>query len=173
MATYINENNEYYNGRSIVYDGQLIINPTDEQLTNAGYHKVTPTEPTEEELLFQAKNNKLAEIEEYDSTLEVFTIEGRQMWLGHELRQQLKTSVEAYIATGATTVTKWFDGHEFTFPCNIWLQMLAALEVYASEVLNTTEMHKATVNAMTTIVEVEEYDITVGYPTKINFTSQE
>jgi hypothetical protein len=94
------------------------------------------------------------------------------MWLGHELRQQLKTSVEAYIATGAETVTKWFNGMEFTFLCQAWLQMLAVLEVYAAEVLNATERHKAAINALESVEEVEQYDITEGYPEVVVFTPQ-
>jgi hypothetical protein len=37
------------------------------------------------------------------------------MWLDHNVRQQLKTSVEAYAASGAESVTKIFDGIEYTF----------------------------------------------------------
>ena len=169
---YINENNEYYNGRSIVYDGRLIINPTDEQLSAAVYHEVVPPEPTAAQLLDAAKQTMLARIEEYDATREQFEINGQTMWLGHELRQQLKTSVEAYIAIGQNTVTKWFGGQEYTFPCNTWLQMLAVLEVYAAEVLNVTEAHKAAVDALTDIEDVEGYDYTDGYPQTLEFTPQ-
>jgi len=40
------------------------------------------------------------------------------MWLDHELRQQLKTSIEAYLSVGNDTVTKWFNGNSFTFSCS-------------------------------------------------------
>ena len=169
MARYINDNGEYYNGRSVVYNDQLIINPDEATILAAGYHKVEDVEP---DPLVIAKQARLADIDDEDNSKEVFTIGGQQMWLGHELRQQLKTSVEAYIATGRDTVTKWFNGQEFTFPCNVWLQMLAVLEVYAAEVLNTTEAHKAAVMALDSIENIENYDITAGYPQPLAFTPE-
>ena len=45
--------------------------------------------------------------------------------------------------------------------------MLNALEVYASEALNVTEAHRAAINALTSIEEIDEYDFTTGYPKKI------
>ena len=145
------------------------ISPNAELLAQVGYHLYVPPQPTEQELLEQAKFDKENEIDVYDASLEKFIIGGQEMWLGHELRQQLKTSVEAYVTTGAETVTKWFNGNEFIFPTNVWLQMLAMLEVYAAEVLNTTESHKAAINAMDNIKDVEDYDITQGYPEKLIF----
>lgn len=168
---YKNEQGEYYSGGSIVIGDTRYISPSEEILAQAGYYPELPPEPTEEDILEEAKQNKILEVENYDSTREVFTIDAQPMWLGHELRQQLKTSVEAYMAMGAENVTKWFGGQEFTFPCTIWLQMLAALEIYAAEVLNATERHKATINNLQTLQEVEEYDITDGYPQELNLSS--
>ena len=166
---YINDKGEYYNGGSIVIGDTRYLSPSEEILAQAGYH---PYVPTAEEQLAQAKVEKLSQVDAYDASLERFTINGVPMWLGHELRQQLKTSVEAYIATGAEAVTKWFNGMEFTFPCATWLQMLAVLEVYAAEVLNATERHKAAINALESVEDVEQYDITEGYPEAVVFTPQ-
>lgn len=47
--------------------------------------------------------------------------------------------------------------------------MLVALEVYAGDALNVTESHKAAVNALETIEEVDNFDITTGYPDKLSF----
>ena len=162
----------FFTGNVLYIDGATIVNPTEEQMLDAGWLVWVAPEPTAEELLAQAKAEKLSQIEAVDASMESFTIGGQDMWLGHELRQQLKTSVEAYIATGAQTVTKWFGGQEFTFPCQSWLQMLALLEVYAAEVLNTTEAHRAAVIALDTIAAVEAYDITTGYPVKLALTAQ-
>lgn len=162
----------FYNGESIVIGDTRYLSPSEEIILQAGWLPYTPLEPSSEELLTLAKVNKIGDIDAFDHSLELFTIGGQQMWLGHELRQQLKTSVEAYIATGAENVTKWFNGQEFTFPCQTWLQMLAVLEVYAAEVLNTTESHKAAVNALESIEDVEQYDITEGYPEAVVFTPQ-
>lgn len=168
----INNEEVFFTGNVLHTNEGNIINPTEEQMLAAGWMVYVEPKPTAEELLAQAKLSKIAEIDAQDSSMEVFTISGQSMWLNHDLRQQLKTSVEAYIATGRSTVTKWFGGQEFTFPCQTWLQMLAVLEVYAAEVLNATEAHKVAVNALESVEAVEQYDITQGYPTPIVFTPQ-
>jgi hypothetical protein len=112
---------------------------------------------------------RLAALDEYDSSPSVnsFTLNGNPMWLDAPTRQQLRISIEAYQAQEIEQVAKWFGGVQFTFPTAIWLQMLNALEVYASEALNVTESHRAAINALTSIEEIDEYDFTIGYPKKI------
>lgn len=168
------------NGETIFFEGVLIvgnnqiINPTDDQLIAQGwqeYIEPIPEPPTAMELLAEAKREKIAEIDEYDksSAVNSFSIGGNNMWLDFELRQQLRTSVEAYQAMNITTVSKWFNNIEYTFTITQWLQMLNALEVYAAEALNVTESHKIAVNALSSIEDVQSYNITTGYPTKISF----
>jgi hypothetical protein len=137
----------------------------------AGWTPEEEPESSDAEKLAAAKAEKLMQIINYDASpnVEQFTINGTPMWLNHEVRQQIKTSVEAYVATGAETVTKIFDGVEYTFTCETWLQMLAALEVYAAEALNATERHKINVQQMTSIDDIEDYDYTNGYPAKLEF----
>ena len=161
----------FFTGHVLYTEQGTIINPTEEQMIEAGWQVYTEPEPTNAEKLQAAKDEKLMQIENYDASpnVEQFTINGTPMWLNHEVRQQIKTSVEAYIATGKETVTKIFDGVEYTFPCEIWLQMLAALEVYAAEALNATERHKINVQQMTRRRDVEDYDYTEGYPEKLEF----
>ena len=153
-----------------ISDNQLFVGrPTEEQLIEWGFTLVEEHQPTAEELLEQARINKLAELEAYDSSDSVnsFTLNGNPMWLDYATRQQLRTSIEAYQAQGIENVTKWFNGVQFTFPTSVWLQMLNALEVYASEALNVTEAHRAAINAFTSIKEIDEYDFTSNYPKKI------
>lgn len=153
-----------------VSDNQLFVGrPTEEQLIEWGFTLVEEHQPTAEELLEQARAERLAALDEYDSSDSVnsFTLNGNPMWLDYATRQQLRTSIEAYQAQGIENVTKWFGGMQFTFPTATWLQMLNALEVYASEALNVTEAHRAAINALTSIEEIDEYDFTTGYPQKI------
>ena len=166
------------NGEIVFFSGSVLrtangvtFNPTEEQILAAGWQVYEEPEPTEEELLEQAKNEKLMQIENYDASenVERFYINGTPMWLGHEVRQQIKTSVEAYVAMGAEEVTKIFNGVEFTFGCQQWLQMLAELEVYAADALNTTEHHKINVNSMDNVQDVIDYDYTTGYPRNLVF----
>jgi hypothetical protein len=148
-----------------------IINPTEEQMLNAGWQIWVDPEPSDEEKLRVTKDQKLVQIANYDASpsVEEFTISGVPMWLGHELRQQIRTSADAYTAMGYENMTKVFNGQEFTFPITTWLQMLNALEIYAAEALNTTERHKNAVMDMDNIQDVTDYDYTTGYPEKLEF----
>lgn len=168
---YINDNGEYYDGQSVVIDGMRYLSPSEELIIYAGYHKVEEPQPSALELVKSAKIN---DIETYDQSDDVnqFFLGGMPMWLDAPTRQQLRISIEAYQAAGAETVTKWFGGQQFTFPTSAWLQMLNALEVYAAEALNVTEAHKAAVMAMDNVEDIENYDITKGYPEKLNLTTE-
>lgn len=161
-------------GQSITFstNGCLFCGiPTEEQLLSWGFEEVEEPQPTEEELIQIAKDQKLEELNEYDSSMEVnsFLIQDEPMWLDSQTRQQLKISVDAYKALGNQTITKWFEGKQFTFPTDTWEYMLAALEVYASEALNITESHRAAIQNLNTLAEIQEYDFTVGYPQKLEF----
>lgn len=161
----------FFKGNVLYTEQGTIVNPTEEQMINAGWQVYVEPEPTNAQKLAAAKAEKIAQIEYYDASdnVEQFTINGTPMWLGHELRQQIRTSAEAYQSIGAENMTKVFNGAEFTFPIAVWIQMLNALEVYAAEALNTTERHKNTVMAMTRRKDVEDYDYTAGYPEKLSF----
>lgn len=145
--------------------------PTIEQLQAWGFEEWHEPTPTPEQQLETARQQKLAELESYDSSEDVnsFTVNGKQMWLDAQTRQQLRISLDAMQALGRETVTKWFDGEQYTYPISIWYQMLAAVEVYAADALNVTESHKAAINALTTIKDIEDYDFTTGYPEKLEF----
>ena len=90
------------------------------------------------------------------------------MWLDHDLRQQLRISLDALSQAGRENVTKWFDGVEYTYSIDVWYYMLGQVEVYASDALNVTESHKAAINALESIDEVEAYEFS-GYPEKLSF----
>lgn len=165
----------YSDGKFLQTESNNIVNPTEEQMLEAGWQVYVEPELSDADKLIAAKLEKIAQIENYDSSsnIEEFTINGVPMWLGHELRQQIRTSADAYEALGAETMTKVFNGMEFVFPIAVWKQMLNALEVYAAEALNTTERHKNAINAMDNIQDVIDYDYTAGYPNKLTFGSND
>lgn len=172
MKRYYNEKEDkFYNGRNIVVGGRMIVNPSEEILKSAGYTEYIAPEPvlTDEEKLEQAKFEAEQKIEDYDRTKNVFSISGEDMWLTFDERSRILASLEAYEALGQETMTKWFNGQAFTFPLDTWKLMLAELEIYASEVLNTTEQHKYNVKQLTNVDDIEAYDYTSQYPNKVMF----
>ena len=165
----------YTEGTSITWrlsNGALFTGvPSVEQLTEWGFTEWVEPAPTPEQLLQQAKDSKIAELEAYDSSDAVnsFTLGGQTMWLTREERTQIDESINAYEATGATQMTKYFGGVAYTFTLTLWKQMLNALIVYASEALNVTEAHKAAIEQLTAVADVEAYDYEVNYPPKLSF----
>lgn len=133
--------------------------------------KLDGIEPTAEELLALAKGKKDGDITAFDNSANVnsFIIGGLPMWLGWELRARLKSSLDAVESAGGTEMTKSFGGIDYTFSTDQWNAMINTVENYAGACQKVTEGHRAAVNALTAIADVEAYDYTTGYPPKINF----
>ena len=164
----------YTEGNSItknISNGVFSGIPSVEQLESWGYEEWVEPTPTPEELLARAKASKIAELEAYNKSdaVDSFTINGKVMWLDHDLRQQLRISLDALSQAGRETVTKWFDGIEYTYAIDVWYYMLGQVEVYASDALNVTESHKAAINAKTTVKQVNSYNFKKNYPEKLVF----
>ena len=128
-------------------------------------------EPTEAELLALAKSKKKGEITEFDNSTNVnsFIIGGLPMWLSFEQRSRLLRLIDAAEAKGEETYTKNWGGIDYTFTTTQWRAMVNAVEDYAGGCQAVTEAHRSAVEALDTIKKVEDYDITIGYPNKINF----
>ena len=72
--------------------------------------------------------------------------------------------------SGQTTTTLWLNNMCFTLSVDDIIDKLSALEQYALNCYNVTASHKNAVQSLTTIEAVNEYDITQGYPTKLDLT---
>lgn len=126
---------------------------------------------TEEQRVATLKTFKKAEVERHDksSAVNQFYIGETVLWLDKETRTGLKLRFEAEIATGKTDTTLWNEGVQYPLPLETAIQMLYALEVYASASYDQTQAHLAAIDALTTVEEVESYDHTAGYPEKLRF----
>lgn len=155
----------------ITKDGGTTFNPTDEMLFEDGWEKYVIPEPTKEELLARAKRDKKIEIEHYDNSSEVneFYVNDISMWLDKLKRTGLMLRFNAEIASGKTETILWHDNISIPLQLNTAIQMLYALEVYASACYDNTQAHYAAVDSLETIEEVESYDYRVGYPEKLRF----
>lgn len=175
MTTYYNKKTAeyYYEGRSITRrldNGYLFAGvPTEQQLAEWGFEPYTPPVPAR--TLEVAKSEKIAEITAYDTSDAVnsFTLDGDTMWINRDDRVSTMNSTTILKNAGLETVTQWYGGKKYTLPCDTLIQMLSALEVYALQCYNVTEEHKAAVNALTTIEEVDAYDYKTDYPQRLAF----
>lgn len=147
-------------------EGRMVSNPTDEMLRKAGYE---PYVPSDAELLRQVKEAKTQEIERYDTSDKVngFKLNGNVFWLDKATRVGLMNSTEITKAAGQETTDLWMDDVKLTISCDTVIKLLSAIELYALECFNTTARHKAEVNDLKTVEEVEKYDIKEGYPKQL------
>ena len=116
--------------------------------------------------LQQAKQDKLQEIDTYDlsSAVNGFMLNGLLVWLDKATRVGLMNSTTIAKAAGQETTTLWLGGLKLVVDCDKAIQLLSALEMYALECFNVTASHKAAVNELTTVEDVETYDYKAGYP---------
>lgn len=119
-----------------------------------------------EKALTIAKKAKIAEIAVYDQSDKVngFILNGLLVWLDKATRVGLMNSTTIAKAAGQQTTTLWLKGIKLVVDCDKAIQLLSALEMYALECFNVTASHKAAVNELTTIEEVEAYDYKADYP---------
>lgn len=117
----------------------------------------------------EAKEMLLAEIEAYDKSPAVngFSLNGTVVWLDKATRVGLMNSTSITKTMGQATTTLWLGESKMEVPCDTAIQQLSALEMYALECFNVTAAHKKAVSELTTIEEVEKYDITAGYPAQL------
>ncbi len=124
--------------------------------------------------LKQAKADKIAEIAAYDTSSAVngFVLNGMLIpWSKDDpsspnvdKRMGLRQNIADKIALGEENISIWLKGMSFTMPCAQAEVLMRSIENYAYECFNVTASHKAAVNELTTIEEVEAYDYKTGYP---------
>lgn len=155
---------------NIVVDGMMVINPTAEQYEKVGYMPYIEPMPTEEELLNQAVENKVAEIKEYDKSPAVnsFKLNGMDAWINREDRIGTRRAIELDKVNGQTKSDIWLNGFLLRVNCDLALQLLDAVGHYAYKAYNCTQAHIHAVRELKSIEEVQKYDYKVGYPEKLN-----
>ena len=134
-------------------------------------------ELSDEEVIPFLKGWKVSELKAYDESSEVndciIVHEGNELhyWASKSERNDLKNAVRDYVAMGRTEYRLDLrdKGFSITLSCELLLQTLSALEIYAIDCYNRTTDHEFAIMALNTREEVSAYDYTVGYPEKLRF----
>lgn len=154
-------------------DGRVTYNPTEEMVFTDGWVEYVAPEPSTEQLFEIAKIKKLNELRKYDESSEVndciIVYQGVELhyWASKDERNDLKSAVKDCIAMNRDTYRLDLrdKGISISLPCELLLQMLAALEMYAIDCYNKTTDHEFAIKACTTKDEVDAYVFRgVGYP---------
>ena len=119
--------------------------------------------------LEEAKAEKIAEITAYDTSDKVngFILNGLLVWLDKATRVGLMNSTTIERDLGQETTELWLGEHNLIIKCDLAIQLLQQLEVYSLKCFNVTATHKKEVNNLSTIEEINSYDITKDYPDKL------
>ena len=119
--------------------------------------------------LARAKREVLKQIDAYDTSSAVngFVLNGAVVWLDKATRVGLMNSTTIAKAMGQATTTLWLGDTKLEVGCDMAIQLLSALEMYALECFNVTAAHKKAVAELTDIGEVLSYDYTKGYPAQL------
>ena len=129
----------------------------------------------DKEAIAMAVEDKLSQITLYDKSEAVnsFLLNGESHWLDFNLRDRVFQGNERLKLMGRTDTTLWLDGMCIELPIEQAQMLIANIEAYAKDCYNVTEHHKAEVKALKTYDEVMAYDITAGYPEKIELNISE
>ena len=129
---------------------------------------------TEDEVIAELKVLKNDEITKYDtsSNVNVFSLNGVDVWLDRDTRVSLMNSTTIAKNMGQENTTLWLGTVNIVVKCDQAIQLLSALEMYALSCFNKTAEHRNNVEALSTINEIVSYDYTVGYPEKLNLVTE-
>lgn len=150
-----------------------IMYPNEKTLKEYGWEIYTVPELTSEEIVEQCKTKMLLTIKYFDESPEVnaFYINDIEVWLDKATRTGLMLRFQSEIALGDKETTLWYNDMEFKLPIDLAVQMLYALEKYASQCYDNTNRHLANIKKLTSVEEINNYDYTSGYPEKLKFNS--
>lgn len=117
----------------------------------------------------EAKEILLAEIDAYDTSSAVngFYLNGERVWLDFELRDRVYQGNERLQRIGRADTTLWLGKQCYNLSIEQAQNIISHIEAYAKDCYNVTAAHKKAVSELTSIEEVEKYDITAGYPAQL------
>lgn len=114
---------------------------------------------------------KIQEIELYDISENVngFYLNGNLMWLDKDTRVSLMNSLDLSEKTGRTFMDIWFGDVSYNLDIITAKSILTAIEMYAMDCYNVTALHRVAVKNMTSIEEIDSFDVTTDYPERLSF----
>ena len=160
--------NTYYLRLHPVVDGEFTV----------AYEIPLKKVPTEEDKKFYTKKI----IEQYkvylttnavsygNSQVNKFIINGEETWFDKATRVGLNNSINWEISTGKTETTIYYNNKKITIPTSDALSMLGQIEMYAVQCFRNTEELKQQIEAISSIDELETFDVEQGYPEILTFT---
>lgn len=128
---------------------------------------------SEEQMIPWMKEQLKRGIEAYDKSKYVnnFTIGGIDVWLDKETRTGLLLRFQSEAAMGKTETALWYNGVAFPLVITKGIQMLYAIEVYASATYDLKEFLLVQADKLDSVDAIITFDATRknGYPVQLAF----
>lgn len=166
---------DFVNGKWVLLsDEQLAFHTEHPEASISDVLSMTLPEPYQR-TLEDAKREKIQQMEEYDKSSNVNSFNvvlGNNTishWLTPEQRANYKNSIDAAKLLNIEEVHPVLNGTQLTMSTSMAEMALAQIQIYADRCYIVTETHKSDVNSLENIEDVDNYDITAGYPEKLNF----
>lgn len=155
----------------VVADGMQTINPTEEMILNDGWEEYVAPEPEPIDELVLAKENMVSLINKYDSSenVNVFYVNDMPMWLDKATRVGLRLRFESELGSGMSDTVLWYEDMPFPLKIENAIQMLHAIELYASKCYDNTKQHIYNVKQLEDVELVKNYDYKANYPEVLKF----
>lgn len=114
----------------------------------------------------------ISNINSYDvsQNVNVFYVNSNPEWFDLQKRMSLSYSLNKEKQAGNTSTVLWFRDTSYVVSIDYALSMLDAIELYAIACKNVTMNHIAEVRSFTLKSDLNNFDITDGYPEKLEFT---
>lgn len=153
----------------VTVDGMDTYNPSEAMIFADGWTEYVYVAP--EKTLMDYKRELLEAIKNYDTSSEIneFFIQGMPVWYEKDIRVGLNMRFESEISRGKENTILWYGNACFPLKLEDAVNMLYAVEDYASMCYDNTHRHLVAVEALETIDDVLSYDYKSGYPDKLHF----
>ena len=138
--------------------------------------ETTGGEPTDEQVLEAVKQDRLAALEAYDDSDAVNGFEvvkdGQTIttWIEPDKRSNYRGSLDDCVLLGVTDIEVPIASMLIPMTVADARAKLAQIQLYADRCTIVTESHKAAIEALLTVEDVEGYDFTAGYPPRLSFS---
>jgi predicted DNA-binding antitoxin AbrB/MazE fold protein len=148
----------------IVEGEKAYVYPSKKMLIAHGY---TPYEET----LDGIKEKLINEVLSYDKSdsVECVYIKGEKTWFNKQERASLMNLATCYKSKKEDGCVLWVNSKPYEYTCDALINVLAQLEIYASECFNATQLNVNAIKALLTVEEVKSYNYKSKYPVPLNF----
>ncbi len=159
---------DYFNGKYVMLNNEqkvfLESNPAATPVET--FNMTEATEISEFD-----RSELISRIEEYGNSdlVKTFYVNNKAIWYDSETRQSISASITMEKEIGKNTTILWIDGTPYELTIEIALNFFKQIELYSKACYNVTQTHIAQARDLTLKEEIKTFDITEGYPEKLNF----